>query len=419
MTRTEKAYEIAKEIFAEKGIDADKAIDVVLKTPVSIHCWQGDDVRGFENADGELTGGIATTGNYPGRARNIKELRADLEKAMSLIPGAHKVNLHSFYADTDGKKVDRADLEPKHFDSWIDWANGLGIGLDYNPSFFSHPKSASGFTLSSADDAVREYWIRHGIGSRKIAAHMGEKTGKRCVTNFWMPDGYKDTPADRLGPRLRMKDSLDKIFAFPVKKEYNVDAVESKLFGIGAESYTTGSNEFFAAYVASHPGILLTLDVGHFHPTEVISDKISSILAFTDEILLHVSRPVRWDSDHVVTLDDELRNIMNEIVSMDALSRVNIALDYFDASINRVAAWVIGDRNAKKALLFALLRPTAKLKELELAGDYTSRLALMEEYKSYPSAAVWDMLCEKAGVPEREGWLDAVKAYERDELSKR
>lgn len=413
-----KAYELAKEAYAALGIDTDKAIETAKNIPISLHCWQGDDVKGFENAEGELTGGIAATGNYPGRARTPAELRADLEKAMSLIPGALKVNIHALYADSD-EKVERNKLEPKHFERWVEWAKKLGIGLDYNPSFFSHEMSASGFTLSSADDKVRDYWIEHGIGSRKIAEYFGKETGKRCVTNFWIPDGYKDTPADCLGPRMRLKDSLDKIFAFPIKKEYNVDAVESKVFGMGVESYTTGSNEFYTAYAATHKDVLLTLDVGHYHPTEVISDKISAMLCYCDELLLHVSRPVRWDSDHVVILNDELLAIMNEIVAANATDRVNIALDYFDASINRVAAWVIGTRNARKALLTALLRPVDTLKKYELDGDYTSRLAMMEELKSYPFAAVWDYMCELEGVPVREAWLKEVKDYESSVQLKR
>ncbi|MBQ8509150.1 MAG: L-rhamnose isomerase [Clostridia bacterium] len=414
---TLKAYELAKELYASIGVDTDKVIEKLATIPVSMHCWQGDDVRGFENPDGDLTGGIQTTGNYPGRAQTIEQLRADYEKAISMIPGKKKISLHAIYLDTMGEKVERNAIQPKHFDSWIEWAKKTGIGIDFNPTCFSHPMSDSGFTLSSADETVRQYWIEHCIQSRIIAEYIGEQLGDQAVTNYWIPDGFKDIPVDRYGYRARLIDSYDKIFAGQNKK-YNLNAVESKVFGIGAESCTIGSLEMCLGYAVKN-NLLLTLDTGHFHPTEVVSDKISSSLLFLDDVLLHVSRPVRWDSDHVVIFDDELKYIAQEIIRGGFEKRVHIGLDFFDASINRIAAWVIGTRNMQKALLYALLEPTAKLKELELAGDYTSRLALLEEYKSYPFAAVWDYYCETQNVPVRDAWLAEVKKYEADVLSKR
>ena len=414
---TQKAYELAKELYASIGVDTDKAIERLETIPVSMHCWQGDDVRGFENPNGDLTGGIQTTGNYPGRAQTIEQLRADYEKAISMIPGKKKISLHAIYLDTLGEKVERNEIQPKHFDSWIEWAKKTGIGIDFNPTCFSHPMSDSGFTLSSENETVRQYWIEHCIQSRIIAEYIGEKLNDQAVTNYWIPDGFKDIPVDRYGYRARLIDSYDKIFAGQNKK-YNLNAVESKVFGIGAESCTIGSLEMCMGYAVKN-NLLLTLDTGHFHPTEVVSDKISSALLFLDDILLHVSRPVRWDSDHVVIFDDELKAIAQEIVRGNFDKRVHIGLDFFDASINRIAAWVIGTRNMQKALMYALLEPTAKLKQLELEGDYTSRLALLEEYKSYPFAAVWDYYCEKQGVPVRDAWLADVKKYEADVLSKR
>jgi L-rhamnose isomerase len=414
---TQKAYELAKELYASIGVDTDKAIERLETIPVSMHCWQGDDVRGFENPNGDLTGGIQTTGNYPGRAQTIEQLRADYEKAISMIPGKKKISLHAIYLDTLGEKVERNEIQPKHFDSWIEWAKKTGIGIDFNPTCFSHPMSDSGFTLSSENETVRQYWIEHCIQSRIIAEYIGEKLNDQAVTNYWIPDGFKDIPVDRYGYRARLIDSYDKIFAGQNKK-YNLNAVESKVFGIGAESCTIGSLEMCMGYAVKN-NLLLTLDTGHFHPTEVVSDKISSALLFLDDILLHVSRPVRWDSDHVVIFDDELKAIAQEIIRGNFDKRVHIGLDFFDASINRIAAWVIGTRNMQKALMYALLEPTAKLKQLELEGDYTSRLALLEEYKSYPFAAVWDYYCEKQGVPVRDAWLAEVKKYEADVLSKR
>jgi L-rhamnose isomerase len=414
-----KAYEIAKETYLEIGIDTEKSIKALDEVVISLHCWQGDDVGGFEHSSGSLTGGIMATGNYPGRARTIDELRADLEKAMTFIPGKQKVNLHALYLDNKGKKVDRNEITTEHFESWADWANANNIGLDFNPTLFSHPLSADGFTLSNADTNIREFWIEHCKRSRKIGEYFGKKTGKTCVTNIWIPDGYKDIPVDRISPRERLKASLDEILKEKIDKKFNKDAVECKLFGIGSESYVTGSHEFYTSYAVLNKDVLLTLDAGHFHPTEVISDKISSLLLFVDELLLHVSRPVRWDSDHVVTMNDELLAIMLEIIRCQALNKVNIALDYFDASINRLAAWVIGTRNAQKALLKALLEPTAKLMELEVSGDYSSRLALTEEYKEFPANAVWDYYCLTQNIPVREAWLNEVKRYEANVLLKR
>lgn len=415
---TKSMYDAAKEIYAEYGIDTDKAIETVSQIPVSMHCWQGDDVHGFENPDGDLTGGIQVTGNYPGKATNIAQLRADFDKATSLIPGKKRINLHSFYLDNNGEKVSREKIAPKHFDSWIDWAKERDLGIDYNPSCFSHPLSDDGFTISHPDKNIRDFWIEHCKGSRKVAAYIGEKLGNTVITNFWMPDGFKDIPADRYGMRLRMKEAYDEIFKEPIDEKFNKDAIESKVFGIGAESCTIGSGEFCMGYAAKN-NKLLTLDTGHFHPTEVVSDKISSTLLFVNELLLHVSRPVRWDSDHVVIYDDELKAIACEILRGGFTDRVHIGLDFFDASINRIAAWTIGTRSMQKALLFAALEPSKMLRDFELEGDYTSRLALMEEIKTLPFASVWDMYCEMQNVPTRASWLNEVKQYEKDVLSKR
>jgi L-rhamnose isomerase len=417
--KTLQAYDIAKEQYAAAGIDVDAAIKALASIPISLHCWQGDDVGGFETVGAQLSGGgIQATGNYPGKARTIAELRADLEKAYSLIPGKHRLNLHACYLENGGKFVDRNQIEPQHFQGWIDWAKKNGLGLDFNPTFFSHPKAADGFTLSHPDKAIRDFWIEHGIACRKIGAEMGKQLGTPTVTNVWIPDGYKDIPADRSAPRERLTDALDQIFAQPIDAKYHLDAVESKLFGIGAESYTVGSHEYYMGYAVSRQK-LLTLDSGHFHPTEVISDKISSILMFCPELLLHVSRPVRWDSDHVVLLDDELQNIAKELVRSGKLNRVHIGLDYFDASINRVAAWVVGTRNMLKALLLALLEPTDKLRKMEADMDYTQRLVMLEEQKSLPWTAVWDYYCMQKGVPVGACWFEQVRQYEKDVLSKR
>ena len=376
--KVQKVFEFAKEEYAGIGVDVEKAMNALSKVKISMHCWQGDDVAGFDG-DGILDGGILVTGNYPGKATTIDELQNDLEKMYSLLPGKHKLNLQSSYPDLQGEKVDRNAYEPRHYTSWVEWAKTNELGLDFNPTYFSHSKS-TGFTLSSADEGIRNFWIEHGIACRKIAESFGKELGQKCVTNFWMPDGYKDIPADKMAPRMRMVDSLNKIFEEKIDKKYNVDAVESKLFGIGCESYTVASGEFALGYAAKNDK-LLCLDAGHFHPTEVISDKISSSLLFVEELLLHVSRPVRWDSDHIVILSDELKNIAEEIVRGNFLDRVNIGLDFFDATINRLAAWVIGGRSMQKALLGAFLEPTAALRKFENEGDYTSRLATMEKLK--------------------------------------
>jgi len=406
----EKAYEQAKQRYAELGVDTDEAMERLSSTAISLHCWQGDDVGGFESDEGLSGGGIMATGTYPGKARTADELRADLEKTLSLIPGKHRLNLHAMYAETKGK-FERNELTAEHFTAWIDWAKANGLGMDFNGTFFSHPKAESGFTLSSADEGIRRFWVEHGIVCREIGAAMGKELGTPCVTNLWIPDGYKDIPVDRKGPRQRLKKSLDEIFAEPMDRSCLLDAVESKLFGIGSESYVVGSHEFYLGYAIENK-TLLCLDTGHFHPTEVVSDKISSVLTFLDEILLHVSRGVRWDSDHVVVLSDELRAITEQIVRGDYLKRVHIGLDFFDASINRIAAWVIGTRCMIKALLIALLEPAEKLREIELDGDYTARLAMLEELKTMPFGAVWDYYCTEQDVPPGPDWLKEVSDYE-------
>lgn len=413
----EKAYELAKQRYAEIGVNTDEAITALKKIPISLHCWQGDDVGGFESTAGLTGGGIQATGNYPGKARTADELRADLDVVYSMLPGKHRLNLHAIYLEA-GKKVERDEIRPEHFSNWVAWAKGKLHGLDFNPTYFSHPKAADGFTLSHPDAGIRKFWIQHGIACRKIGESFGKKLGTPCVTNFWIPDGYKDITVDKKAPRERLVKSLDAIFADKINPKYNLDAVEGKLFGIGAESYTVGSHDFYLGYAISR-GVLLTLDAGHFHPTEVISAKLSAVLCFAKELLLHVSRPVRWDSDHVVILDDELYAIAQEIVRNDYTNRIHIGLDYFDASINRVAAWVIGARNMIKALLAALLEPTDRLRKYELDGDFTSRLALLEEHKTLPLGAVWDYYCLQAGVPVGAEWLAKVKDYEAKVLSKR
>ncbi len=405
-------YEIAKEQYAALGVDTDLALQKLRAISISLHCWQGDDVGGFERVGSELTGGgIMATGSHPGKARTISELRSDIEKALSLIPGQHRLNLHACYLDNGGKFVDRNEISIDHFQSWVDWAKANRLGLDFNPTFFSHPKAADGFTLSHADSGIRQFWIEHGIACREIAAQMGRQLNTPAVTNVWIPDGFKDAPADKKAPRERLIDSLDKIFARDLPANYNLDAVESKLFGIGAESYTVGSHEFYMGYALSRKK-LLCLDSGHFHPTEVISDKISAILNFIPELLLHVSRPIRWDSDHVVILDDELRAIARELVTGDFLARTHIGLDFFDASINRIAAWAIGTRCMIKALLIALLEPTESLRQAELAGDYTARLVIQEELKTMPYGAIWDQYCLEAGVPVGFELIKELKNYE-------
>ncbi len=412
-----KAFECAKSAYAALGVDVEAAMKTLARIPVSLHCWQGDDVCGFENTGEGLSGGIAVTGNYPGKARNVEELRSDLELALSLIPGKHRLNLHAFYGEFGGKKVDRNEIRPKHYKGWIDWAKSMGMGMDFNPTCFAHPKSADGFTLSHPKKAIREFWIDHCIASREIGAAIGKALGNPAVTNVWIPDGYKDTPVDRLAPRQRLEESLDKVFAKKLNPKHNLDAVESKLFGIGSESYVVGSHEFYMGYAIKNQKVLC-LDAGHFHPTEGIADKLSSALMFVPEILLHVSRGVRWDSDHVVILDDALQAIASELVRNKLLGRTHIGLDFFDASINRIAAWTIGTRNTLRALLIALLEPPALL-AAEKAGDFTGRLALMEEAKGLPWGAVWDAYCESQNVPVGNAWLAEVRGYEARVLSKR
>lgn len=413
-----ESYELAKKEYAKWGINVDEVLEQLKQVPISIHCWQGDDVGGFEVNKGELSGGIDVTGNYPGKARTPEELRSDLEKALSLIPGKHRVNLHAIYAETNGEVVERDQLEPKHFENWVNWAKEQGLGLDFNPTLFSHEKSADGLTLSHPDKEIREFWINHCIASRKIAEYFGKELGTPALTNVWIPDGYKDVPSDRLTPRVRLKESLDQIFEIEIDEQYNIDAVESKLFGIGSEAYVVGSHEFYMGYALKNNKLCL-LDTGHYHPTEMVSNKISSMLLYSDKLALHVSRPVRWDSDHVVTLDDELKEIALEIVRNDALDKVMIGLDFFDASINRVAAWTIGTRNMIKSLLHAMLVPNDHLKQLQEEGNFTERLALMEEFKTYPFGAIWDYYCEQNDVPVKETWLEDVKKYENEVLSKR
>lgn len=409
------SYEIAKEKYAALGVDTEAALEKLAKLPISIHCWQGDDVAGFENLGESLSGGIAATGNYPGKANTPEELRADIKKVLSLIGGRHRLSLHASYAETDGKKVERNELLPKHFENWVNFAKEEGIALDFNPTIFSHPK-ADGFTLASLDDGIRDFWIEHCIAMREIADAAGRELDNPAVSNVWIPDGHKDTPANRYIYRQRLSDALDKIFA--KETPYNLDSVESKVFGLGAESYTVGSHEFYMGYAVKNQK-LLTLDTGHYHPTEYVSDKITGVIDFVPGILLHTSRPVRWDSDHVVVLDDELMRIMSEISRHSFFDKVHIGLDFFDASINRIAAWVIGIRNTQKALLISLLEPVDKLFAAEKEGDYTTRLALMEELKSMPWCDVWNEFLRRSGLEVGISWLDDVKKYEKDILSKR
>ena len=416
--RIESAYELARGRYAAIGVDTAAALEALARMPVSLHCWQGDDVRGFESVGEALGGGLAATGNYPGRARTPEELRADAALALSLIPGRHRFSLHASYGEFGARPVERDAIEPEHFTGWIAWARDLGIGLDFNHTFFSHPKAADNFTLSHRDPAIREFWIAHGQACRRIAAAMGRALGTPAVTNLWVPDGMKDTPADRVGPRERLAASLDAIFAEPIDPSLALDAVEGKLFGIGCESYTVGSHEFYFGYALTRK-LLYTLDTGHYHPTETIADKISALMAYVPAIVLHVSRGVRWDSDHVVTFSNDLEALAQELVRGRFLSRTHLGLDYFDASINRVAAWVIGTRNLLKALLKALLEPTARLQHAESAGDYTARLALQEELHTLPFGAVWEYHCLSSGVPPGEEWVAEVRRYERDVLSTR
>lgn len=412
------AFEFAKQAYGKWGIDVEEALEKLKQIPISIHCWQGDDIGGFEVNKSELSGGIEVTGNYPGKATTPEQLRMDLDKALSLIPGQHRINLHAIYAETDGEVVDRNEIEPKHFEKWVQWAKERGLGLDFNPTLFSHEKADDGLTLSHPDPEIRRFWIDHCIASRKIGEYFGKELGTPSLTNIWIPDGYKDIPSDRLTPRKRLKESLDEIFAVEIDEAYNIDSVESKLFGIGSEAFVVGSHEFYLSYALQNNKLCL-LDTGHYHPTEMVSNKISSMLLFSDQLALHVSRPVRWDSDHVVAFDDELKEIALELVRNDALDKVMIGLDFFDASINRVAAWTIGTRNMIKALLYGLLMPNEQLKQLQEEGNFTKRLAVMEEFKSYPFGAVWDHYCEQMNVPVREQWLDEIEQYEQTVLVER
>jgi L-rhamnose isomerase len=410
-TSQASSYHLAKEHYGSLGVDVERALQTLAKIPISLHCWQGDDLGGFEGGGGALGGGLAVTGNHPGKARTPDELRADFEMALSLIPGKHRMSLHAIYGEFGGRKVDRDEIAPEHFRGWGAWAKSLGIGLDFNPTCFSHPLAADGFTLAHRDKSVRRFWIEHCLRSREIGASLGKATGKTCVTNHWIPDGFKDTPADRKAPRERLAESFDAVFKKPLLPRLNLDSVEPKLFGIGSESYVVGSHEFYLGYAITRKK-LLCLDAGHYHPTEGIADKITSVLQYLPEIMLHVSRGVRWDSDHVVILNDDLLAIAREIAANGYLDRVHIGLDYFDGSINRVAAWTIGTRNMIRALLIALLEPPA-IKAAEVAGDYTSRLALQEEAKTLPFGAVWNEHCERQGVPVGEKWVAEVKRYEK------
>ena len=416
---TKERYEIAKEMYASIGVDTDKAIETLKKIPVSVHCWQGDDVKGFDQ-DGPLTGGIQTTGNYPGKARTPEELMADMDKAFSLCPGAKKVNVHASYAIfEDGVIVDRDKLEPKHFKKWVEFAKERGMGLDFNPTFFSSPKVKDGLTLSSPDEETRKFWIEHGKACIRISQYFAEETGIPCVMNIWTGDGYKDIPADRMGPRMRYKDSIEQILSEPYDFNKVKPCVESKVFGIGVESFTAGSAEFSLSFAATHEGCIPLMDNGHYHPTEVVSDNIPAMLCFFDEIALHVTRPVRWDSDPVVSFDDETREIAKEIVRNNATDRVYIALDYFDASINRVSAWTNGMRNMQKALLNALLCPNEEMKALQDTNNLTKLQVMQEMVKTYPMGLVWDYYCEQCGVPLENEWFAEVEKYEKDVLSKR
>lgn len=411
-------YEYAKSKYAEIGIDTEEVIKTLADVPVSVHCWQGDDVTGFDSKQA-LSGGIQTTGNYPGKATTPEELMSDIDKAFSLVPGKKKLNLHASYAIFEnGEFVDRDKLEPKHFQKWVDFAKEREIGIDFNPTFFSHPMVKDNLTLSSPDEEVRTFWVNHGKACLKIAEYFANETGIPCVMNIWIPDGYKDIPADRMSPRARFKKSLDEILSVPYDKNKVYITLESKVFGIGLESYTVGSAEFALSYV-NYKGITPLMDNGHYHPTEVVSDKISSLLLFNEKIALHITRPVRWDSDHVVLFDDETKEIAKEIVAHNALNRVFIATDYFDASINRIAAWVIGLRNVQKALLNALLTPHKKLSNLQNSGKFTQLLATQEELKTFPFGDVWAEYCQRQNITADEKWLDEVESYEKDILSLR
>ena len=413
-----KSYDIAKEEYAKLGVNTDEVLKKMDIASISMHCWQADDVAGFEDPDASLSGGIQATGNYPGKATSIEQAWQDYEKAMSLLPGKQRLNLHAFYGDFRSGKADRDEIETKHFESWVDWAKSRGIGLDFNCTLFSHPKSNSGYTLSDNDPGIRGFWVEHVKRCRDISEYIGKELGSRCVHNIWIPDGSKDLTVRRFQHRAYLKDSLDKIMAEKKNPAFMADAVEAKLFGIGLEAFTVGSHEFYLAYAVAN-AMMLCLDIGHFHPTEQVSDKLSAVFQFIPELLFHVTRPIRWDSDHVVTLNDEVRALFEEIVWADKLDKINIGLDFFDASINRIGAYVTGVRAAQKAIMLALLNPTKKLQEYDDNEQYFERLALLEEAKSMPFSAVWDYYCESKGVPTGAGYISEIQQYEKDVLSKR
>lgn len=418
-SRIEKNYELSREQFSQIGVDTEKALEKFKTISLSIHCWQGDDVAGFEKGEGKPAGGgILVTGNYPGKARNIEELKADLQQAFALIPGSHRLNLHAIYGDFGGKTVERNEIEPEHFRSWVDWAKKENLKLDFNSTCFSHPKANSGYTLSSRERDIRKFWIEHVKRCRKISAFMGRELRNPCLHNLWIPDGSKDIPVDRWTPRTLLKESLNEIFAIEYSPSQMKDSLESKLFGIGSESYVVGSHEFYLGYAISR-GKMVCLDLGHYHPTESVADKISAILQYSDEILLHLSRPVRWDSDHVVILNDDIREVTREIVRSRSLEKIHLSLDFFDASMNRIGAWVIGARATLKGLLMALLEPEEKLKETESSHNHFKRLALLEELNTLPFGSVWDYYCLRANVPPSHAWIKEVENYEKRVLSKR
>jgi len=415
----EKAYQIAKDEYANIGVNTDEVLKKINDVVISLQCWQTDDVGGFETPDASLSGGgIQATGNYPGKAKTVSQVRQDFEKVMSLLPGKQRVNLHASYGEFGGKFIDRDQIEPKHFQGWIDWCKKNGVGMDFNSTCFSHPKAADGYTLSSKDENIRKFWIEHVKRCRKISAEAGKQLGTACIHDIWVPDGSKDTPIDRNGYRTLLKKSLDEIMETKYPKEYMNDAVESKLFGIGAESMTVGSHDFYMGYAVKNDK-LICLDTGHFHPTEQVGDKISACLQFVDELLLHLSRPVRWDSDHVVTLNDDIQMIASEIIRADLLSRIHIGLDFFDASINRIGAYVIGARAAQKAFMIAMLEPSKNLLADEEAGRYFQRLAKLEELKTMPFEAVWNYYCLIENVPAGMDYISVIEQYEKNVLSKR
>ena len=415
----EPSYDLAKSQYAKLGIDTELVLENLAKIPLSLHCWQADDVGGFEKPDSELSGGgLAITGNYPGKARNVEELRQDYLKAFSLIPAKPRANIHAIYGEFGQKSVDRNEIETKHFQGWINWSKIHGIGLDFNSTLFSHPLAESGFTLSSKDPKVREFWIEHCVRCRKISEEIGKQLGTKCIHNLWIPDGSKDIPIDRFGHRNLLRESLDTIYETPLNSEYIQDALEGKLFGIGSESFVVGSHDFYLSYTVKNE-VMLTMDMGHYHPTESVADKISAILPFTNQLLLHISRGIRWDSDHVVTLNDEVLSVAEEIVRSDKLNKIFIALDYFDASINRIGAWVIGARATMKSFLIAMLQPYDKLLDYEENQQYFQRLAMLEDIKSMPWGEIWQEYCRRMNVPNDLDWISEVEQYELDVLSKR